>query len=76
METAPAATLEWGKSRSEEMPAQTVFQRSRVRRVERMRSKATILSTADSARTEMWQPAADCWRSWRRAEDSRRSTWI
>ncbi|KAG5527784.1 hypothetical protein RHGRI_028656 [Rhododendron griersonianum] len=38
--------------------------------------KATISLTADLARTEMWQPAADCWRAWRRAEDGRRSTWI
>lgn len=51
-----------------------------MRRVDRMRSKASFLdtaeageamtsSTADLAMTEMSRPAADCWRAWRRAPD-------
>lgn len=67
------------------MPLQTVSQRSGVNRVERMRSKASFLQTADAgaatisstavfAITAMSRPAADCWRAWRRALDWRRAS--
>lgn len=67
------------------MPLQTVSQRSGVRRVERMRSKASFLQTAEAgaatisstavlAMTAMSRPAADCWRAWRRALDWRRAS--
>lgn len=85
METAAAVTSGSGKSRSVRMPVQTVSHRSAVRRVERIRSKAsfletaeageaTISSTADLAMTEMSLPAADCWRAWRSAPDWRRAS--
>lgn len=74
METAAAVTSGSGKWKSVRIPVQTVSHRSGVRRVERMRSKAsflqtaeagaaTISSTADLAMTEMSRPAADCWRA-------------
>ncbi|PON95304.1 hypothetical protein TorRG33x02_088260 [Trema orientale] len=85
MERAAAVTSGSGKSKSVRMPVQTVSQRSAVRRVDRMRSKAsflqtaeageaTISSTADLAMTEMSRPAADCCRAWRRAPDWRRAS--
>ena len=85
MEIAAAVTSGSGKSRSERTPVMTVSHRSEVRRVERMRSKAsfletaeageaTISSTADLARMEMSRPAADCWRAWRRAPVWRRAS--
>lgn len=85
METAAAETSGSGKSRSVRMPVQTISQRSAVRRVDRMRSKAnflqtaeageaTISSQADLARAEMSLPAADCWRAWSRAPDWRRAS--
>lgn len=85
MERAAAVTSGSGKSKSLRMPVQTVSQRSAVRRVDRIRSKAsflqtaeageaTISSTADLAMTEMSRPAADCWRAWRRALDWRRAS--
>lgn len=71
IETAAAVTSGSGKSRSFRTPMHTISHRSGVRRVERMRSKAsfletaeageaTISSTADLARTEISRPAADC----------------
>lgn len=85
IETAAAVTSGSGKSRSLRIPVQTVSQRSEVRRVDRIRSKAsfldtaeageaTISSTADLAMTEMSRPAADCWRAWRSAPDWRRAS--
>lgn len=84
-ETAAEVTSASGKLRSVRMPAATVSHRSAVRRVERMRSKAsfletaeageaTISSTADLASREMSRPAADCCRAWRRAPDWRRAS--
>lgn len=74
IETAAAVTSGSGKWRSVLTPEQTVSQRSGVRRVDLMRSKAsflqtadageaTISSTADFAITDMSRPAADCWRA-------------
>lgn len=85
IETAAAVTSGSGKSRSVRIPVQTVSHRSDVRRVDRMRSNAsfldtaeagdaTISSTADLAMTEMSRPAADCWRAWRSAPDWRRAS--
>lgn len=85
METAAAVTSGSGKSRSVRMPVQTISHRSAVRRVARMRPKAsflqtaeageaTISSTADLARRETSRPAAHCWRAWRRALVWRRAS--
>lgn len=82
---AAAETSGSGKWRSVRMPTQTVSQRSGVRRVDRIRSKASFLQTAEAgaatisstavlAMTAVSRPAADCWRAWRRAPDWRRAS--
>lgn len=80
IETAAATTSGSGKCKSLRMPIETESQRSAVKRVDRIRSKAsflqtaeagaaTISSTADLAITEISRPAAECWRAERRAPD-------
>jgi len=90
METATTVTSGSGKWRSVRMSSQTDSQRSGVRWVEQMRSKANFLQTAEAgaatiSSTEvlaMSRPVANCWRAWRRALDWRkalleqRSAWI
>lgn len=82
IEMAAAVTSGSGKSRSLRMPTHTISHRSAVRRVERMRSKAsfletaeageaTISSTADLAMTDISRPAADCCNAWSNALDCR-----
>ncbi|GER47487.1 von Willebrand factor C domain-containing protein [Striga asiatica] len=82
IDMAAAVTSGSGKSRSLRMPVHTVSHRSAVRRVERMRSKAsffetaeageaTISSTADFAMTEISRPAADCCSACSNAPDCR-----
>lgn len=55
METAAAVTSGSEKWRSVLTPEQTVSQRSGVRRVDLMRSKASFLQTADAGDATFWR---------------------